>query len=121
MTYSVQPSARLASTQDGRVKFYTGNRWGTECITKTKRITEATRLQLQQPKSLMDTAALLAKEGCVSLNLWIVSAIAQKFGAVLTAEDFLKAHSGVSKPGDLTKLLDRVPKAPPAPVDAFPD
>lgn len=77
--------------------------------------------QLRLPKSLADTAARLAKEDGVSLNLWIASAVAQKIGAVLTVEDFLKARSGNSRPGDLTKILDRAPNVPPTPEDTIPD
>lgn len=59
---------------------------------------------LRLPKSFADKAARLAKEDGESLNPWIVSAVAQKFGAALTAENFPKARSGTSIPGDLTKL-----------------
>lgn len=59
--------------------------------------------QLRLPKSFADTAAYLAKEDGVSLNLWIVSAVAQKIGAALTTEDFSKARSCASIPGGLTK------------------
>lgn len=37
---------------------------------------------LQLPQSLKDTVARLAMEDGVSLNQWIVSAVAQKIGAV---------------------------------------
>lgn len=65
--------------------------------------------QLRLPKSFADTTAHLAKEDGESLNLWIVSAVGQKVKAALTAEEFPKARSGASKPGDLKKLLDMRP------------
>lgn len=57
----------------------------------------------------------------MSLNHWIVSAVAQKVGAVETAADFLKARAGTAKRGDLTHLLDRAPDVSPVPKDAMTD
>ena len=68
---------------------------------------------LQLPASLKDTAARLAREDGVSLNQWIVAAVAQKIGAVETAEDFLRERAAGSVPGDLTRYLERAPDAPP--------
>ena len=64
-------------------------------------MTQAQRYKypLQLPQSLKETAARLAMEDGVSLNQWIVSAVAQKIGAVETAEDFLKARAGMAKRG----------------------
>ena len=76
---------------------------------------------LHLPESLKETAARLAKEDGVSLNQWIVSAVAQKIGAMEAAKDFLKARAGTAKRGDLTRLLDRVPNAQPAPEDTLKD
>ena len=86
-------------------------------------MTQAQRYKypLQLPQSLKETAARLAMEDGVSLNQWIVSAVAQKIGAVETAADFLKARAGTAKRGDLTRFLDRVPDAPPMPKDAITD
>jgi len=83
-------------------------------------MTQAQRYKypLQLPQSLKETAARLAQEDGVSLNQWIISAVAQKIGAVETADDFLKARAGKAKRGDLTKLLDRAPDVPPTPEDA---
>ncbi|WP_422027512.1 toxin-antitoxin system HicB family antitoxin [Pyruvatibacter mobilis] len=83
-------------------------------------MTQAQRYKypLQLPQSLKETAARLAQEDGVSLNQWIISAVAQKIGAVETADDFLKARAGTAKRGDLTKLLDRAPDVPPTPEDA---
>ena len=66
-------------------------------------MTQAQRYKypLQLPQSLKETAARLAMEDGVSLNQWIVSAVAQKIGAVETASDFLKARAGKAKRGDL--------------------
>jgi len=86
-------------------------------------MTQAQRYKypLQLPQSLKETAARLAMEDGVSLNQWIVSAVAQKIGAVETASDFLKARAGTAKRGDLTKLLDRAPDAPPVSKDVIKD
>ncbi|MFA7506520.1 MAG: toxin-antitoxin system HicB family antitoxin [Burkholderiaceae bacterium] len=81
--------------------------------------TQRYKYPLQLPQSLKETATRLAMEDGVSLNQWIVSAVAQKIGAVETADDFLKARAGTTKRGDLTKLLDRAPDVPPAPEDAI--
>jgi hypothetical protein len=84
-------------------------------------MTQAQRYKypLQLPQSLKETAARLAMEDGVSLNQWIVSAVAQKIGAVETASEFLKARAGTAKRGDLTRLLDRAPDAPPMPEDSI--
>ncbi len=81
--------------------------------------TQRYKYPLQLPQSLKETAARLAQEDGVSLNQWIVSAVAQKIGAVETADEFLKARAGVAKRGDLRSLLDRAPDAPPMPRDAL--
>ena len=73
---------------------------------------------LQLPQSLKETAARLAHEDGVSLNQWIVSAVAQKIGAVQTAEVFLKRRAGKARRSDLTRLLDKAPDVPPLPEDA---
>lgn len=76
---------------------------------------------LQLPQSLKETAARLAMEDGVSLNQWIVSAVAQKIGAVETAGEFLRARAGTAERGGLTRLLDRAPDVPPTPKDAIDD
>lgn len=83
--------------------------------------TQRYKYPLQLPQSLKETAARLAQEDGVSLNQWIVSAVAQKIGAVETAADFLKVRAGTAKRGDLTRLLDRVPDVAPMPKDAIRD
>ncbi|RWR04193.1 toxin-antitoxin system HicB family antitoxin [Paenirhodobacter populi] len=83
--------------------------------------TQRYKYPLQLPQSLKETAARLAQEDGVSLNQWIVSAVAQKIGAVETAADFLKARADTAKRGDLTSFLDRAPDVPPMPKDAIKD
>lgn len=72
---------------------------------------------LQLPVSLKDTAARLAREDGVSLNQWIVAAVAQKIGAVETAEVFLRKRAAGSVEGGLTRYLEEAPDAPPEPSD----
>ncbi|WP_421951103.1 toxin-antitoxin system HicB family antitoxin [Pelagibacterium sp.] len=83
--------------------------------------TQRYKYPLQLPQSLKETAARLAMEDGVSLNQWIISAVAQKIGAVETADDFLRARAGTAKRGDLTRLLDRAPDVSPAPEDVIKD
>ncbi len=83
--------------------------------------TQRYKYPLQLPQSLKETAARLAMEDGVSLNQWIVSAVAQKIGAVETAADFLRARAGTAKRGDLTRLLNRAPDVPPPPKDTIKD
>ena len=85
-------------------------------------MTESRRYKypLQLPASLKDTAARLAREDGVSLNQWIVAAVAQKIGAVETAEDFLRQRAEGAVAGDLARYLDRAPDAPPEPGDEVP-
>ena len=75
---------------------------------------------LQLPASLKDTAARLAREDGVSLNQWIVAAVAQKIGAVETAETFLQERASGAVEGDLTRHLNRAPDASPEPGDELP-
>lgn len=72
---------------------------------------------LKLPESLKTAAARLAKQDGVSLNQWIATAVAQKVGAVETAEEFFAKRKGKAKPGQLEKLLRRVPARPPMPGD----
>ena len=85
-------------------------------------MTDARRYKypLQLPASLKDTAARLAKEDGVSLNQWIVAAVAQKIGAVETAEVFLRERAGGAREGDLSRYLERAPDTPPEPGDELP-
>ena len=75
---------------------------------------------LQLPASLKDTAMRLAKDDGVSLNQWIVAAVAQKIGAVETAEAFLQERGAGAVKGDLKRYLERAPDVPPQPGDELP-
>ena len=76
---------------------------------------------LNLPMSLKETAARLAKDDGVSLNQWIATAVAQKIGAVETAEVFLAKRAALANPGDLQRYLDGAPDTPPAPGDEMPE
>jgi len=67
---------------------------------------------LHLPHSLRATVTRLAQEDGVSLNQWIVSAVAQKIGAVETVHDILKTRAAHSHRGDLTRHLDNAPDVP---------
>lgn len=86
-------------------------------------MSEPTRYKypLQLPISLKETAARLARDDGVSLNQWIATAVAQKIGAVETAEEFLNRRAAATRPGDLARYLDGAPDAPPAQDDELPD
>ena len=51
------------------------------------------RYPLQLPAFLKETAMRYAREDGVSLNQWIVAAVAQKIGAVATAKAFLQKRA----------------------------
>ena len=75
------------------------------------------RYPLHLPESLKASAMRLAERDGVSLNQWIVAAVAQKIGAVESAECFLKGRAGSAKPGALLSLLENAPNRPPEPGD----
>ena len=85
-------------------------------------MTDARRYKypLQLPASLKETAARLAKEDGVSLNQWIVAAVAQKIGAVETAEVFLRERAAGARAGDLSHYLEKAPDRAPEPGDEPP-
>lgn len=68
---------------------------------------------LQLPESLKEAATRLAKEDGVSLNQWIVAAVAQKIGAVESAAEFLKRRAEGADLERMLQLLNRAPDAPP--------
>ncbi len=74
------------------------------------------RYPLHLPESLKASAMRLAEQDGVSLNQWIVAAVAQKIGAVESADGFLKDRAG-ARPGGLLSLLDNAPDRPPEPGD----
>jgi len=67
---------------------------------------------LRLPDSLHDYANRLAQEDSVSLNQFIVSALAEKVSALHTDEFFRERASRADR-GSLMALLDRVPNVPP--------
>jgi hypothetical protein len=75
---------------------------------------------LKLPASIKEAAARLAGEDGVSLNQWIASAVAQKVGAVETANEFFRRRAGSARPEDLHRFLAGAPDAPPAPGDERP-
>lgn len=75
------------------------------------------RYPLHLPESLKASAMRLAEQDGVSLNQWIVAAVAQKVGAVESAEGFLRDRAAGAKPGGMLNLLDNAPDRPPAPGD----
>ncbi|MDK4718720.1 toxin-antitoxin system HicB family antitoxin [Rhizobium sp. CNPSo 3968] len=81
--------------------------------------TQRYKYPLQLPQSLKETAARLAQEDGVSLNQWIISAVAQKIGAVETASEFLKARAATTKRGALSGLFDKAPDVPPLKEDTI--
>lgn len=85
-------------------------------------MTDARRYKypLQLPASLKETAVRLAKEEGVSLNQWIVAAVAQKIGAIETAEVFLRERAAGARAGDLSRHLQSAPDEAPEPGDELP-
>ena len=75
------------------------------------------RYPLHLPESLKASAMRLAEQDGVSLNQWIVAAVAQKIGAVESVEGFLKDRAAGARPGRLSSLLDKAPDRPPEPGD----
>lgn len=68
---------------------------------------------LQLPESLKETAARLAREDGVSLNQWIVAAVAQKIGAVETAAELLARRAADANVEAAVALLDAAPDVEP--------
>jgi hypothetical protein len=64
---------------------------------------------LKLPSWVKEAAARLAREDGVSLNQWIASAVAQKVGAIETAEDFLRRRVDDPTGTKLKAFLARVP------------
>ena len=74
---------------------------------------------LKLPTSIKAAASRLAKEDGVSLNQWIAAAVAQKVGAVETAE-FFKSRAATAGRG-LSYYLDKAPDRGPDPGDELPE
>ncbi len=75
---------------------------------------------LKLPQSLKSAAQRLAREDGVSLNQWIVVALAEKVGAVETTADFLKKRAMRADPSAFQSILDRVGSHQPLPGDELP-
>jgi len=65
---------------------------------------------LKSPNSVKAAAARLAKTDGVSLNQFISVAVAEKVGAMETADSFLRQRAGKAKPADLLGFLRKAPK-----------
>lgn len=72
---------------------------------------------LKLPVSIKRAAERLAKADGVSLNQWIAAAVAEKVGAIETADVFFKARAKGKGGRDLLAVLSKVPKREPDPRD----
>lgn len=72
------------------------------------------------PESLLKRAEELAREDGVSIDIWVASALAQKVGAVETAEEFFRRRASRGGNGP-SNYLDLLPDAPPMPGDELPE
>ncbi len=72
---------------------------------------------LKLPSSVKNAAAELARLDGVSLKQFIAAAVAEKVGALRTADAFLRERAGRAKPQDLLRYLRRAPKVAPVPGD----
>ena len=72
---------------------------------------------LKMPISVKTAAARLAKADGVSLNQFIAVAVAEKVGAIETADEFLRLRAAKAKPADLIKFLRQAPNVKPAEND----
>lgn len=66
---------------------------------------------LKLPHSVKNAAQRLAAEDGVSLNQFIAVAVAEKIGAIESANVFLKQRAGRAKPSDMKSVLRRAPRA----------
>lgn len=72
---------------------------------------------LKMPLSVKTAAARLAKADGVSLNQFIAVAVAEKVGAIETADEFLRLRAAKAKPGDLMRFLRSAPNINPGDSD----
>lgn len=72
---------------------------------------------LKMPNSVKAAAARLAKADGVSLNQFIAVAVAEKVGALETADEFLRRRAAKAKPADLLKYLRGAPSTAPSKED----
>ena len=68
---------------------------------------------LKMPLSVKTAAARLAKADGVSLNQFIAAAVAEKVGAIETADEFLRLRAEKAKPADLMRFLRSAPNVKP--------
>ena len=74
---------------------------------------------LKLPHSIKNAAQRLAAIDGVSLNQFIAVAVAEKIGAIESAEVFLKSRAGRAKSSDMTSVLRRAPRSVIAETDQF--
>ena len=74
---------------------------------------------LKMPLSVKTAAARLAKADGVSLNQFIAVAVAEKIGAIETADEFLRLRAAKAKPADLMRSLRNAPNIKPADNDKY--
>ncbi|HVT44171.1 MAG TPA: pilus assembly protein HicB [Thermoanaerobaculia bacterium] len=74
---------------------------------------------LKMPKSVKEAAARLAKADGVSLNQFIAVAVAEKVGALETAEVLLRRRAAEARPADLMRYLRGAPDLAPAEEDSM--
>ena len=73
-------------------------------------------LSLRLPHSIHRHIKEIAQQDGVSINQFIVSAVAEKISAIMT-ENYLMTRAKRAKKSDLTTILDHVPHRPPLPGD----
>ncbi|MCP4405449.1 MAG: toxin-antitoxin system HicB family antitoxin [bacterium] len=73
-------------------------------------------LSLRLPQSIHRHIKEIAQQDGVSINQFIVSAVAEKISAIMT-EDYLMTRAKRAKKSDLTNILDHVPHRTPLPGD----
>ena len=71
------------------------------------------------PISVKTAAARRAKADGVSLNQFIAVAVAEKVGAIETADEFLRLRAAKAKPSKLMKFLRQAPNVKPADNDSI--
>ena len=65
---------------------------------------------LKLPHSMKNAAQRLAAVEGVSLNQFIAVAVAEKIGAIESADVFLKLRAGKAKPSDMKSVLRKAPR-----------
>lgn len=65
---------------------------------------------LKLPHSVKNAAQRLAAVDGVSMNQFIAVAVAEKIGAIESADVFLKLRAGKAKPSDMKSVLRKAPR-----------